>query len=304
MSNINHKETLVNQVDQLIMDKLLNDNSEEPFGPLIISISNTNPELLPQIQSKLTILGESKEHKLSFVLNNLQKKYPGIPSTYFENLNKYYLNNSQSFTKISAELNSDVHKIAKLEELTSQEINDDVLLNSFLLIGPMEQEKNQLSNSISTNLNLPKISLNDRQALKSYYTNINTFNDPKDFAFYLTSSLLSSLDQPSVVNLGTNHSIYNDPLMFHEIKKLISQFSNVIYLIPCEDKEESINILKYQTIITNPNGSLQALNDIRYNVANPCNNDLASIIIYTKDKTPAMIYQELITKIKSNKKTR
>ena len=82
--------------------------------------------------------------------------------------------------------------------------------------------------------------------------------------------------------------------MFLEMKSLISRFKNVILLIPSENKEESVAILNERKGIKS--GSRQDF-DNRHFIDMPCNYELATIIEYTKDKTPEHISNEIINQI-------
>lgn len=79
------------------------------------------------------------------------------------------------------------------------------------------------------------------------------------------------------------------------MQSLISRFGNVILLMPSKDKEESITILNEMKEIKS--GSRKDL-DNRHFVNMPCNYELATIIEYTKDKTPEQISNEILIQIK------
>ena len=147
---------------------------------------------------------------------------------------------------------------------------------------------------------MPRISLDNREQLNEFYSNEKSFNNFKDFEFYLTGSVLTTLTEPSVIDFGAGHSVYEDPVMFYEMSKLINKFTNVVYMIPSENKEESIQILNNRILQRNKNLSSQTLKDNRHFISMSCNEQLATIIQYTKDKTPEQISKEIFDKITMN----
>ena len=79
------------------------------------------------------------------------------------------------------------------------------------------------------------------------------------------------------------------------MQSLMSRFDNVILLMPSEDKEESIAILRERKGIEQ-GGREDSIN--RHLIDMPCNNALATITIYTKDKTPEQVSNEIISQVK------
>lgn len=174
-----------------------------------------------------------------------------------------------------------------------------MLSNSILMIGPMGAGKSTISSLMSSTLNMPKISLDDRNRLGSLYSKRNEFNDLKDFEFYLTCSVLTGLKEPTIIDFGAGHSVYENPIMFYEFKKLISRFSNVVYMITSENKEESIEILNQRILKRNPNEPISSLESNRHFVNMPCNKQLSTIQEFTNGKTKEEISNELLYKIKN-----
>ena len=82
--------------------------------------------------------------------------------------------------------------------------------------------------------------------------------------------------------------------MFLEIKNLISRFENVILLMPSKDKEESLVILNKRKGIEEDSHKYR---DNKHFVNMSCNYELATLTIYTKDKTPNQIVDEIIAKV-------
>ena len=85
--------------------------------------------------------------------------------------------------------------------------------------------------------------------------------------------------------------------MFFEMKKLITRFSNVVFLIPSEDKEKSMEILNNRINKRDENISKATADNKRFIERSNLNSQLASIIMYTQNKTPSEVAEELIVRI-------
>lgn len=133
-----------------------------------------------------------------------------------------------------------------------------------------------------------------------YYSQRDKFSHSKEFEFYLTASVLTDLKKPSVIDFGAGHSIYENPIMFFEMKKLITRFSNVIFLIPSEDKKKSIEILNERINRRDGNIPNATADSRRFIERSNLNSQLASITIYTQGKTSLEITEELI--VRTNQK--
>lgn len=66
-----------------------------------------------------------------------------------------------------------INKLDAMETLVSRRIDPNVAQNSILIIGPMGTGKSTIARMISTNLNMPQISLDNREQLKQFYSNKN-----------------------------------------------------------------------------------------------------------------------------------
>ena len=284
------KDDLVNIFEEFVVKQMLDISQEQYLTSAIISISNIYPELLPLLQKKLLILDKTRDEKINYIIDFLSMKFPDIPKQYVEQVKKYYLNDDRSFNEIVKEIINEIKKLTAMETLVSQKIDPDVAQNSILIIGPIGVGKTTTARMISINLNMPQISLDNREQLKQFYSNSKSFNSFKDFEFYLTGSVLTSLREPCIIDFGAGHSVYENPIMFYEISKLISKFANIVYMIPSENKEESIDFLNSRILGRNN----------RHLISMPCNEQLATIIQYTKDKSPEQISKEIIDKVAMN----
>ena len=294
------KDDLVNIFEEFVVRQMLDPLHEQYLTSARISISNIYPELLTLFQKKLFVLNQSRNEKVNYIIDFLSTKFSDIPREYVERVKKYYLNDDRSFNEIGKEIRSQINKLEAMESLVSRSIDPTVAQNSILIIGPMGTGKSTIARMISMNLNMPQISLDNREQLKQFYSNKKSFNNFKDFEFYLTGSVLTSLSKPCVIDFGAGHSIYENLIMFHEMSKLISKFANVVYMIPSKNKEESMEILNSRVLQRNKKLTSQTLNDNRHFISMPCNEQLATMIQYTKDKTPEQISKEILEKVINN----
>ena len=246
----------------------------------------------------------SKEERISRLIDSCAEKIKNIPEERIEQLKLRYVADNRSYEEIEQEILSLTEKVLKVEQLVNTDIDLNILENSIILIGPMGSGKSTIANLLCKKCNMPHVSLDSREQLSSLYEQRQNFDSFKEFEFFLTGTVLTNLPEPVIIDFGAGHSIYEDAAMFLEMQSLMSRFDNVILLMPSEDKEESIAILNERKGIKS--GSRQDF-DNRHFVNMPCNYELATLTVYTKDKTPDQISNEIISQIKekesSNRKT-
>ena len=290
---------IVDIFEEFLVRQMLNPLREQFIESSYLMISKNYPSLEPVIKSKLDILNSSKNEKVSFILDTIHKRFKDFPKEKFDDIKNYYLNSNKSYEDICKEINNQVVRISMMEDLISKNIPSDVLSNSIIFIGPMCSLKSSTSNMMSRILNMSRISLDNTETLKEYYDKKSEFESFKDFEFYLTSSVLTSLKIPAIIDFGAGHSVYEDPIMFYEFQKLMSRFSNVVYMIPSLDKEESIQILNERLLERNPNESSETFNANRHFVNIPCNEEVSTIREITSSKDLQEICDEIISKIQN-----
>lgn len=246
----------------------------------------------------------STEGRISRLIDSCAEKIRNIPEERIEQLKLRYIADSRSYEEIEQEILSLTEKVLKVEQLVNTDIDLNILENSIILIGPMGSGKSTIANLLCKKCNMPHVSLDSREQLSSLYEQRQNFDSFKEFEFFLTGTVLTNLPEPVIIDFGAGHSIYEDAAMFLEMQSLISRFDNVILLMPSEDKEESIAILNERKGIES--GSGQDF-DNRHFVNMPCNYELATFTVYTKDKTPDQISNEIISQVNqkesSNRKT-
>ena len=103
-----------------------------------------------------------------------------------------------------------------------------------------------------------------------------------------------------MIDFGAGHSIYENPIMFFEMKKLIRKFLNVVFLIPSEDKEKAMELLNKRINKRDGTTTEVTADNKRFIERSNLNSQLASITMYTQGKTPSEIAEELI--VRTNQK--
>ena len=295
------KQNLVDNFENFVLQQMLFPDKDQLLSLSINQYARVFPELLPKMQEKLSILDKTKGEKINYFIDKFSKTLPNFPSSFVEKARDYYQKDNRNFSEIGREIFDEYQKIQMMDNLVNQDVDFNISDQSILFIGPMGTGKSTISKKIGHELNMPVISLDDREKLSQYYSQENTFPHFKDFEFYLTASVLTNLKMPSIIDFGAGHSIYEKDVMFYEMKKLISKFSNVVYLLPCRDKVESEKILQERLQKRN-HFSVSQLQNNHHFLNSGCNEALATIREYTGNKTVDEISQEVLEKINTKNK--
>jgi hypothetical protein len=89
--------------------------------------------------------------------------------------------------------------------------------------------------------------------------------------------------------------VYEDDALFARARAALAPFANVVLLLPSEDPEESIRVLRARG-----GGSAPAPNEfdfVAHFVRHPSNQDLATVVVYTEGKTPEETRDEILARI-------
>ena len=243
--------------------------------------------------------GFTREELISNLIDSCASRIQNIPMDRINQLKVHYTSDGRSYDEIEEEVLKLTERVEMLEQQINKDIDPEILDNTIILIGPMGSGKTTISNIICENNNMPHVSLDNKEQLSVLYKHQDDFKDPKEFEFFLTSKVLTNLPEPMVVDFGAGHSVYEDEVLFLEMQSLISKFNNVILLMPSEDKEESIAILNERKGIA---AGSKIDSDNKHFVYMPSNYDFATNIIYTKDKTPKEISDEILKMINEKEK--
>ncbi len=293
------KEDLISLFTNTMIRQAINPDREQYLKSIVISISSIYPDLLPILNERLSFLDKTKEEKISYIIDELSSKFKDIPIELIQQEKEKYFNDTRPFSQIGKEIIEFSRKLLLAEQIINTPINQEILDNSILLIGPMGTGKSTISKKLNEATNMPRISLDDRKQLQDFYHNRGRFTNFKDFEFYLTSSVLTSLQEPSIIDFGAGHSVYENPIMFYEMQRLIGKFKNVELILPCENKDESLRIVNERICSRDGNGQQNAFDINRHFIESPCNYELATDVIYTQNMTQDEITNAILKQMSS-----
>lgn len=112
----------------------------------------------------------------------------------------------------------------------------------------------------------------------------------------------------SVLDLGARDTVYDNTSHFSRVSRALAPCPNVVLLLPSPDSEESISILKSR--ISAERSAVQhqklamlvqeaKLDLVKEWVTHSSNFHLAKMIIYTQEKTPKEVCNEIIKQLRS-----
>lgn len=102
-----------------------------------------------------------------------------------------------------------------------------------------------------------------------------------------------------VIDFGAGHSHYEDKLLFENVKKALSEYSNVIFLLPSSNLEHSVSVIRARSIKNRGRDWRTGDYDfIEHWIKDGCNHNLATMKIYTEGKTPEETRDEILQNTK------
>ena len=119
----------------------------------------------------------------------------------------------------------------------------------------------------------------------------------KPFDIHAVERILADFPSDHVIAFGAGHSVYEDGAAFERARRALAGHQ-VIYILPSPNIEESMQVLKDRVaaIGFDPEGDITKVN--RTFLEHHSNYDLATITVYTKDKTPEETCQQIIELLK------
>ena len=177
-------------------------------------------------------------------------------------------------------------------------MNKKLYNESIILIGPSGAGKSTVAEELHKITNMPRLCL-DQIANKARNTGLKSkFKSVDEFNCYIISKVLKQAQENNmygIVDFGAGHSVYDDILIFEEVKSMLEPFKNIILLLPCEDEKRALDIMK--------NRSTGDTRDNKKFLESPCNKELATMIIYENDRQPSEIAEEIISCVKEKQES-
>ena len=172
-------------------------------------------------------------------------------------------------------------------------MKDKLYDKSIIFIGPSGAGKSTIAEELSKILNMPRLCL-DRIANKARESGIrDKFRSSDEFnAFMILEAIKRAKEQniSGVVDFGAGHSVFQDERIFEVVQTALKPFKNIILLLPCENEEEALRIMKER--------STGDTNDNLIFFSSECNKKLATMIVYGNGRNPSEIADEVINRIK------
>jgi shikimate kinase len=182
------------------------------------------------------------------------------------------------------------------------------MYTDIILIGPISVGKTTIGKLLSKQLNLPQVSMDELRI--SYYNEIGYDENIaqqkreegwwsrywywKRFEAYAVERILAEHNN-CVIDFGAGHSVYEDSNLFERVQNILAPYNYVVLLLPDPDMDKSLKILNSRDEIT---AQLADVNE--HFLRHHSNYDLAKWIVYTKNKTPPEICNEIIKLVNDN----
>ncbi len=180
-------------------------------------------------------------------------------------------------------------------------------MKPIIFIGPIGAGKSTISKMVAENLSLPSYSLDEEEHLAAslgydvdHYKQMEedvglhqAYEYRRGFYDRLVPLFLASHDE-GVLDLGGGHPIVPDPVKQETIKKVLQPYENIFLLMPTEDPDESLKILRERNQLA---ADEPDLNELYFQGGNRTFWDIAKFPVYTNGKTPEQTLDEILKKI-------
>ena len=179
------------------------------------------------------------------------------------------------------------------------EMDPKIFDETILLIGPMGTGKSSVAKIIEEKTDLERTPLDSKGKLEQIYSDRKKYRNFKNFEFFLTGTVLSSLEKPEVIDFGAGHSIYEDKDLRAKMDEICAYFKNIILLLPTEDKEKNRKILLERRNIKEGSHKDQ---DNWHFLTTEDNYKMATNIVYEEGKTIEEVADEIISICKEKRR--
>jgi shikimate kinase len=186
---------------------------------------------------------------------------------------------------------------------------------TIIFIGPLGAGKTTVGRLLAEKLDLPFCSVDDVRL--EYYQKVGydkalasqiatsdqglqgVLQYSKPFEAEMVEKVLA--DHHGIIDFGASNSVYDDQDLFGRVANALSPYPNVILLLPSPDMQESVEILKERLTGMLLEAGIEFTDELfalnQYFVEHPSNHQLAKLVIYTKEKTPEEISEEIVQKL-------
>ena len=113
--------------------------------------------------------------------------------------------------------------------------NEDLYNKSIILIGPSGAGKSSVAEELSKITRMPRLCLDgiaNRERSNGFR---NRFRSSQEYNAFMIRRAIDDAKKhgtPGIVDFGAGHSIYSDPKLFADVKKMMADFKNVVLLLP------------------------------------------------------------------------
>lgn len=185
---------------------------------------------------------------------------------------------------------------------------------TIILIGPLGAGKTTVGYLLAQRLDLPFCSIDNVR--DAYYQQVGydktlaaqiagsqgipgVLRYSKPFEAQMVEKVLA--DRHGIIDFGASNSVYEEQDLFARVENALAPYPNVILLLPSPDADESSAILKNRLTRMLTEAGKEFTDELfelnEYFVRHPSNYRLAKLVMYTRDKTPEEICDELVQKL-------
>ena len=187
--------------------------------------------------------------------------------------------------------------------------------STIILIGPLGAGKTTVGQLLAEKLDLALCSIDNVRGV--YYQKVGyddslasqiaaspeglqgVLHYSKPFEVQMVEQVVT--DHHGIIDFGASNSVYDDKELLARVENALAPYSNVILLLPAPDMDESVKFLKNRLTHMLTAAGKEFTDELfelnRYFVKHPSNHRLAKLVIYTKDKTPEQICDEIVQKL-------
>jgi len=187
--------------------------------------------------------------------------------------------------------------------------------STIIFIGPLGAGKTTVGRLLAEKLDVPFCSVDDVRW--AYYQDVGydktlasqiaasgqgihgVLRYSKPFEAQMVEKVLA--DHHGIIDFGASNSVYDDKALLARVENALAPYPNVILLLPSPNPDESVEILKNRLTRMLTEAGKEFADELfelnEYFVKHPSNHQLAKLVIYSKDKTPEGICDELMHKL-------